>query len=97
MRPLLRRLATGTNSTCGNLRNEHYRQENAMSDDRTKTGFADSMTINVDERYEVSYWAAQWGIAEATLRQAVKSVGVQVDDVRRYLENDRVRRTGPVS
>src|SRR5690348_2225821 len=56
-----------------------------MSDDRNNRGPADRSRINVNEPYEVDYWCRRFGCSESRLRDAVKSVGVMVSDVERYL------------
>lgn len=56
-----------------------------MSDDKTNTGDPDRQRINLSEDYEVRDWAAKFGVGEDRLREAVKKVGNQADDVRREL------------
>lgn len=56
-----------------------------MSDDKTNTGDPDRQRINLSEDYEVRDWAAKFGVREDRLREAVKMVGNQADDVRREL------------
>ena len=56
-----------------------------MSDDKTNTGDPDRQRINLSEDYEVRDWAAKFGVSEDRLREAVKKVGNQADDVRREL------------
>ena len=50
-----------------------------MSDDLSKKGPPDSTRVNVNEPWELRYWAETFGVSEDELRQAVASVGVQVD------------------
>ena len=56
-----------------------------MPDDRSIRGPADRSRINVNEAYEVAYWAKEFGCTDAQLRDAVKAVGPMVDEVRQYL------------
>ncbi len=55
-----------------------------MSDDKSKIGTSDRSRINVNERYEVDYWAKRWKITEQQLRDGVKKVGPMVVDVARH-------------
>jgi hypothetical protein len=53
--------------------------------DRTKKGSADRLRINVNEPWELRYWAKELNTTEEHLKAAVKAVGVQVKDVRKQL------------
>ncbi|MEO6760302.1 MAG: DUF3606 domain-containing protein [Saprospiraceae bacterium] len=56
-----------------------------MADDKTKTGKADDVRINVNESYEVQYWSTKFGVTPDELRSAVEAVGPMVVDVQRKL------------
>jgi HAMP domain-containing protein len=56
-----------------------------MPDDKSKTGAQDRARINVNQDYELRDWAASLGVTPDELKQAVKAVGTQADDVRRHL------------
>ena len=56
-----------------------------MPDDKTMTGAADDVRINVNEAYEVQYWATKLGVTSEELHDAVAAVGPMVVDVRREL------------
>ena len=56
-----------------------------MSDDKNDRGFADAKRINVNERYEVTFWTAALGVSEEKLREVVERVGVMAADVRKEL------------
>ena len=56
-----------------------------MSDDKTNTGNPDRQRISLSEDYEVRDWADKFGVSQDRLREAVKKVGNQADDVRREL------------
>ena len=56
-----------------------------MSDDKSKTGKADDIRININQDYERRDWAKKLGVTEEQLRKAVQAVGPMVKDVRRYL------------
>lgn len=55
-----------------------------MSDDTTNAGLQDRSRINVNEPYEVAYWTKELGVSEELLREAVASVGVSAERVRKY-------------
>ena len=56
-----------------------------MSDDKSKTGNADRVRINLSEDYEVRDWAKKFGVTEDALRRAADRVGPMAEDVRREL------------
>ena len=58
-----------------------------MADDKTKVGGQDRTRINLNEQYEVRDWIQSLGVNEATLREAVKTVGDPVEDVRNHLRS----------
>ena len=56
-----------------------------MPDDKTKTGTADDVRINVKEAYEVQYWSKKFGVTEEELLDAVAAAGPMVADFKREL------------
>ena len=56
-----------------------------MPDDLTKRGPADQSRINVNEAWELKWWAQKFGVTEQQIRDAVKKVGVMADAVKRAL------------
>jgi len=56
-----------------------------MPDDPKKRGPADRSRINVNERYEVSYWTKALGVSADRLKTLVKRVGPMVKDVKKAL------------
>jgi hypothetical protein len=50
-------------------------EEEARADDRSKTGKADRIRINIEEDYERRDWAQKFGVSEQRLREAVQKVG----------------------
>jgi hypothetical protein len=50
-------------------------EEKVMADDRSKTGKADRIRINIEEEYELRDWAEKFGVSEQRLREAVEKVG----------------------
>ncbi|HEY1693648.1 MAG TPA: DUF3606 domain-containing protein [Polyangiaceae bacterium] len=60
-----------------------------MPDDLTKKGPADAKRVNVHEKWELEYWTKHFGVSESKLKEAVKKVGVMVDDVKKELDKNR--------
>jgi hypothetical protein len=56
-----------------------------MADDKSKRGLADRARINVHEPYELEYWTKELGVQAHILKEAVSSVGTNVEKVRSYL------------
>ena len=56
-----------------------------MADDRTVTGQADRLRINMNEDYEVRYWTQKWRVSREELAAAVRAAGVMVKDVAKKL------------
>jgi hypothetical protein len=56
-----------------------------MADDRTVTGQADRLRINMNEDYEVRYWTQKWNVSREELAAAVREAGVMVKDVAKRL------------
>jgi hypothetical protein len=52
-----------------------------MADDKTKTGKPDRDRINVEESYELTYWAEKFGVTPERLKAAVKTSGPGVKDI----------------
>lgn len=44
-----------------------------------------SEQINVTENFEVEFWAKKFGIRPMALREIVKSIGTDVNELRKYL------------
>ena len=59
-----------------------------MADDRTMTGQADRIRINLNEDYEVRYWTEKWNVSREELAAAVHEAGVMVKDVAKKLGKD---------
>lgn len=55
-----------------------------MSDDLSNAQ-SEGIRINVNESWDVRYWAKELGVTEDKLTEAIDAVGVQVDAVRKYL------------
>jgi hypothetical protein len=56
-------------------------KELKVADDRTMTGQAGRLRINLNEDYEVRYWTEKWGVSLEELAAAVHAAGVMVKDV----------------
>jgi len=59
-----------------------------MADDRTNTGQADRLRINMNEDYEVRYWTQKWNVSREDLAAAVRTAGVMVKNVAKQLGKD---------
>jgi hypothetical protein len=59
-----------------------------MADNLKMKDARDDSKINMGQTYEVQYWTKKWGISEKILKEAVTSVGVQVDDVEKWLRRN---------
>jgi hypothetical protein len=57
-----------------------------MSDNKQKQDFRDRTRINVNEKYELQYWSERFKVTQQQLLNAVKSAGVLVSDVERFLK-----------
>jgi hypothetical protein len=53
-------------------------------DQKDKVGSPDRNRINVNEDYELQYWAETLGVTKEQLRNAVKEVGTSAEAVKRY-------------
>lgn len=56
-----------------------------MSDDLKERGMQERIRINMNEPYEVEYWAKTLGVTKEELAAAVRRVGVMVIDVKTEL------------
>jgi uncharacterized protein DUF3606 len=56
-----------------------------MADDKSNRGPADRARINVNEDYEVAYWAKELGVGADRLEELVVKHGVMAADVRKAL------------
>jgi hypothetical protein len=64
----------------------HFRPENIMSDDKSKTGSPDRDRINVHEKYEVEYWTKKLGVSADQLKSAVSAAGPTAKAVEAHLK-----------
>lgn len=58
-----------------------------MTDNLTTRGPQDRSRINVNEDYELHYWARELGVSPDELIEAVERVGVSVEKVREHLNH----------
>lgn len=65
------------------------RSNQAMADDKSKTGWQDDVKINLSQPYEVRDWAKKFGCTEAQLRAAVQVVGNGARKVGEYLRTKK--------
>ena len=56
-----------------------------MADDKTKRGQPDRSKINMDEDYEVKYWAKELSVTRAELQRVIDKVGNAAAAVRKEL------------
>jgi hypothetical protein len=56
-----------------------------MPNERNKSEGPYSERINVNEYFELKGWAEKFGVDDQTLRDAVREVGNNADDVEAYL------------
>lgn len=56
-----------------------------MADDLKRKAPEDPTKINVNQAWELDYWANKFGVTTQRLIAAVKAVGPMVSDVKRYL------------
>ena len=54
-------------------------------DDTTKTGMDDDARIDVNESYEMQYWAENFEVTREQLKEAVNCVGTLASDVQQHL------------
>lgn len=59
-----------------------------MSDDLTRKRPEDSNKINIQQDWEVNYWARKFGVTEFILKRAVSEVGPMVADVANWLRKN---------
>ncbi|WP_439372668.1 DUF3606 domain-containing protein [Bradyrhizobium sp. DASA03120] len=57
-----------------------------MADDKSKTDYRDRTRINLNEDYEKEYWKKRFGVSGQALAGAVRTVGVSVKKVEKYLK-----------
>ena len=56
-----------------------------MADDKTKRGQPDRSKINMNEDYEVKYWAKELGVTRGELQRVIDKVGNSAAAVRKEL------------
>ena len=62
-----------------------------MGDDLAKQDQPGGATVDLDERWERSYWARRFDVTDEELREAIAAVGPLAEDVRKYLASSRTR------
>lgn len=58
-------------------------------DDKQKTGKGDDSRININESYELQYWSEKFNVSTDDLKQAVKTAGISVEDIREHLAKNK--------
>lgn len=56
-----------------------------MVDDDAIRGPADRTRININEHYELTYWAQHLGVSREELSEAARWAGPKLDDIKRQL------------
>ncbi|MGF7081589.1 DUF3606 domain-containing protein [Mucilaginibacter sp. UYCu711] len=56
-------------------------------DNKDKVGTPDKDLININENYEVEYWANKFNVTPERLREVVKDIGTNVATVKAYFNN----------
>jgi hypothetical protein len=56
-----------------------------MSDDTTRREPTDVYVITLTEEWEVRYWSNRFGVRPRDLKRAVREVGNNPEDVKRYI------------
>lgn len=56
-----------------------------MANEFSNNASDEGIRINLDEAWDLRYWAKELGVTEEKLTEATRAVGVQVDAVRKYL------------
>jgi len=56
-------------------------------DNEQKIGSLESGNINVNENYEVEFWAKKFNVSPQRLREIIKVTGPAVDAITAYLNN----------
>jgi len=59
-------------------------------DDKSQRGEPDRTRINLQEEYEVRYWADKFGVSKDTLVRAVETVGSSPVSVEVFLKKKEV-------
>lgn len=60
-----------------------------MADNKANRGPLDRNRVNVNEDYELRYWAERFSCSPEQLKAAVKMVGPVVGSVEQYLSSSR--------
>ncbi|WP_196892553.1 DUF3606 domain-containing protein [Aureivirga marina] len=57
-----------------------------MSDDLKRRGPEDPKKINVNQPWELNYWANKFNVSQSQIEKAVEEVGVFADEVKKHLQ-----------
>ncbi|HET9277378.1 MAG TPA: DUF3606 domain-containing protein [Flavitalea sp.] len=60
-----------------------------MPDNLKHSANRDDQRINIIQDFEVRYWTAQLKVTEEILRKGVLAVGPMVNDLRRWIKENR--------
>jgi hypothetical protein len=59
-----------------------------MPDNLNRRMPEDPNKININQQWEIDYWTKELQVSESKLKQAVKTVGVMVADVKKWLREN---------
>lgn len=60
-------------------------KNNIMSDDLKRKCPEDPTKINVNQSWELKYWAEKLNVSEIRIKTAVSEIGIEVENVKKYL------------
>jgi hypothetical protein len=60
-----------------------------MSDNLNITGKQDDVRININQDYELEYWAKKMNVSKEKIKTAVAAVGTRVADIQNWLKNNQ--------
>jgi hypothetical protein len=56
-----------------------------MSDNLKRKGPEDPNKINVNQSWELEYWAKKFNVSEERIKTAVSEIGIELENVKKYL------------
>ena len=60
-----------------------------MSDNLNITGKQDDINININQDYELEYWAKKMNVSKEKIKTAVAAVGTRFVDIQNWLKNSQ--------
>lgn len=56
---------------------------------KSQTGKTYNSQINISQMYELQYWSQKLSVSTGELKQAVKAVGYNLNDITKYLTKNQ--------